>query len=43
MMIPAVIRPQSKGRDPSRRAEGVATHAAGAGNFQAEPAALGAP
>ena len=44
IMIPAVLPPQSKGRrEPSGRAEGVATHAAGAGNFQAEPAEIGAP
>ena len=36
ILIPEVLRPESKRREPSRRAEGVATHASGAGNFQAE-------
>ena len=43
LIIPAVLRPQSKGgREPSGRAEGVATHAAGAGTFQGESADIGA-
>ena len=43
MMIWAVLGPQSKGRRPSRCAEGVATRPASAGTVQAEPAALGEP
>ena len=38
-----MLRPQSKGgREPSRRAEGVATHAHGARTFQGESAEIGA-